>query len=316
MWDFPLFPEQASSLAGWVDGVFFYGLAITGLSTALICVLLLFFAIKYRRGSGADRSNPVSHSTAIEILWIGIPLALMLVLFFAGTYVFYQMYQYPRDASEIYILGKQWMWEAQHPEGRREINALHVPIGRPVRLTMTSQDVIHSYYIPAFRTKQDVIPGRYSSMWFEPTKVGTYHLFCAEFCGTLHSAMIGKVVVMEPSDFEDWLQSGSAKESMAQEGMKLFTQYGCSGCHGRNATVRAPLLDGVFGHPVPLQSGGVVTADERYVRDSILLPRSQVVAGYDPVMPTFEGHISEGDLLKIISYIKSIGNMVVGTESR
>jgi cytochrome c oxidase subunit 2 len=291
-----------------VDGVYFYGLAITVFFTALICFLIVFFAIKYRRGSPADRSNPVTHNTPLEVFWIGVPLMLAMVLFFASTYVFYHMYQYPRDASEIYVLGRQWFWETQHPEGRRETNALHVPVGRPIRLTMTSSDVIHSFYIPAFRIKQDVVPGRYTTMWFQATKPGTYHLFCAEYCGTLHSGMIGKVIVMEPSEFQAWLQAGSVKESMAVEGQRLFTQYGCNGCHGRNATVRAPLLDGVFGHAVPLQSGEVITADERYVRDSILLPRSQVVAGYEPVMPTFEGHINESDLLKIISYIKSIGN--------
>ena len=308
MWDFPLFPEQASTLAGWVDGVYFYELAITAFFTALICVLILFFAVKYRRGSRANRSNPVTHNTALEVFWMGVPLLLALIMFVVGTYVYFHLYDYPPDASEIYVLGRQWMWETQHPEGRREINALHVPVGRPIRLTMTSQDVIHSFYIPAFRVKQDVLPGRYTSMWFQATKPGTYHLFCAEYCGTLHSGMIGNVVVMEPSEFEEWLSSGAVKESMAAEGERLFRQYGCSGCHGPNATVRAPLLDGVFGHAVPLSTGVVVTADERYVRDSILLPKSQVVAGYEPVMPTFEGHMSEGDILKIIAYVKSIGN--------
>ncbi len=307
MWDFPLFPEQASTLAGWVDGVFFYALALTVFFTTLICFLILFFAIKYRRGSPASRANPVNHNTPLEVFWIGVPLALAMILFFASTYVYYHLIQYPADASEIYVLGKQWMWEVQHPEGRREINSLHVPVGRPFRLTMTSQDVIHSFYVPAFRVKQDVVPGRFSSLWFEATKPGTYHLFCAEYCGTLHSGMIGEVVVMEPSAFQEWLQSGAEKESMAAEGGKLFRQYHCSGCHGANSSVRAPMLDGIYGHSVALQSGAVVTADERYIRDSILLPQSQVAAGYEPVMPTFEGQINEGDLLKIIAYIKSIG---------
>jgi cytochrome c oxidase subunit 2 len=307
MWDFPLFPESASTLSGWVDGVYFYGLGITAFFTTLICVLILYFAIKYRRGSRADRSNPVTHNGPLEVFWIGVPLMLALGLFFFATYVFYHMYQYPRDATEVYVLGRQWMWEANHPEGTREINALHVPVGRPVRLTMTSQDVIHSFFIPVFRLKQDVVPGRYTTMWFEATKPGTYHLFCAEYCGTLHSAMIGKVVVMEPSDFQEWLSSGATHESMAAEGERLFRRYGCSGCHGRNGTVRAPLLEGVYGHPVPLSDGRIVVADERYIRDSIFLPQSQVVAGYDPVMPTFETKIDEGDLLKILAYIKSIG---------
>jgi cytochrome c oxidase subunit 2 len=306
---FSLLPERASTHAGGVDGVFYYGVAITVFFTALICFLILFFSIKYRRGSKADRSNPRTHNLPLEIAWIGIPLVLALVMFFYSTYVFYGLFVFPKDATEVYVLGRQWMWETQHPEGRREINMLHVPVGRPVRLTMTSVDVIHSFFIPAFRTKQDVVPGRYQSMWFEANKPGTYRLFCAEYCGTEHSKMIGQVVVMEPADFQEWLAEGSGNESMAAEGGKLFTRYGCSGCHGRNATVRAPLLEGVYGHPVPLQDGRVVTADERYIRDSILLPKKEVVAGYDPVMPTFEGQINESDLLKILEYIRSIGNV-------
>lgn len=309
MSNFTLLPERASTLAGWVDGVFYYTLAVTVFFTVLICFLILFFAIKYRRGSHANRSNPVTHSTPLEIFWIGVPLAIMMVLFFASTYVYYHMYKYPANAMEVYVLGRQWMWEMQYPEGRREINMLHVPVGRPVRLTMTSVDVIHDVFLPAFRIKQDVVPGKYSTLWFEATKPGTYRLFCAEYCGTLHSSMIGKVVVMEPAEYQAWLQGGSVTESMSSEGAKLFTRYGCNGCHGKNATVRAPMLDGVYGHPVPLSTGEVVTADEAYIRDSILLPRSKIVAGYEPVMPTYEGHIDEGDLLKLISYIKSIGNV-------
>lgn len=307
MWTIPLFPERASTLAGWVDGVYFYWLAITVFFTALICALIVFFSIKYRRGSLADRSNPVTHSTILEVTWIGIPLTLAMVMFCVSTYVYYQMYQYPKDATEIYVMGRQWMWEINHPEGRREINTLHVPVGKPIRLTMTSVDVIHSFFVPAFRVKQDVVPGRYTSMWFQATKTGTFHLFCTEYCGTLHSAMIGKVVVMEPGEYQEWLASGSSSRSMAEEGRRLFSQYGCSGCHAVNASVRAPLLDGVYGGAVPLSDGTVVTADERYVRDSILLPASQVVAGYQPVMPTYAGHVEEGDLLKLIAYVKSIG---------
>jgi cytochrome c oxidase subunit 2 len=217
------------------------------------------------------------------------------------------MYDVPDDAAEVYVLGRQWMWELRHPGGKREINELHVPVGRPVRLTMTSQDVIHSFFIPAFRIKQDVVPGRYTSLWFQATKPGRYHLFCAEYCGTDHSGMVGSVVAMDPADFQQWLEEGTAEESMSVAGERLFRQLGCSGCHAPNATVRAPLLEGVFGHPVPLDGGSFVQADERYIRDSILLPATQVVAGYKPVMPTFQGHISEEDLLKIVAYIKAIG---------
>jgi cytochrome c oxidase subunit 2 len=308
---FSLLPIRASTHAAWVDGVFYYGLGITVFFTTLICVLVLFFAVKYRKGSSASRANPVTHNTPLEIFWIGVPLLLAMGMFFFSTYVYYHLYQYPKDCIEVYVLGRQWMWELNHPEGRREINTLHVPVGKPVRLTMTSVDVIHSFFVPAFRIKQDVVPGMYSSLWFEATRAGTYHLFCAEYCGTLHSGMIGSVVVMEPSDYQEWLTSGTGEETktMASAGKALFTRYGCNGCHGRNATVRAPLLDGVYGHAVPLASGKVVQADERYIRDSILMPRNEVVAGYDPVMPTFEGQIGEGDLLKIIAYIRSIGNL-------
>lgn len=294
-------------MAPWVDAVFFTLLAICGFFVVLICVLVLTCAIKYRRGSRADRSNPLSSSHKLEVMWVGIPLVMSLAIFVWASYVFFHLYRSPEDASEIYVLGRQWMWELTHPEGNREINELHLPVGRPVRLMMTSQDVIHSFFVPAFRTKQDVLPGRYTSVWFNPTRTGKYHLFCAEYCGTKHSGMIGWVYVMEPAEYERWLESGVVGASIAAEGATLFRQLGCSGCHGVNATVRAPMLDGVYGHPVPLQDGRVVTADERYIRDSILLPKSEVVAGYEPVMPTFQGHLSEAELLKLMAYIKSIG---------
>jgi cytochrome c oxidase subunit 2 len=315
MWNFPLFPDRASSVAAQVDAVYLAAIAIAVFFTALICFLILFYAIKYRRGSRADRANPVSHNTTIEAIWIGIPLFISLCLFLGATFAFFNLYDMPDNAAEIYVLGRQWMWELRHPEGRREINELHVPLGRPIRLTMTSQDVIHSFFIPAFRIKQDVVPGRYSSLWFQPTKPGRYHLFCAEYCGTKHSGMIGSVVVMGQTEFQQWLEEGGMgqEESMSIAGERLFRRLGCSGCHGANATVRAPALEGVYGHPVPLEGGAFVTADERYIRDSILLPQSQVVAGYKPVMPTFQGHISEDELLKVITYIKALGR-IEGTE--
>jgi cytochrome c oxidase subunit II len=307
MWNFPLFPERASTMAGRVDAVYFAAVGIALFFTFLICFLILYHAIKYRRGSAADRSNPVSHNTTIEAIWVGVPLFISILLFAGGTVVFFDLYKIPNNASEVYVVGRQWMWQIQHPSGKREINELHVPVGKPVRLTMTSQDVIHSFYIPAFRTKQDVVPGRYTALWFEPTKPGRYHLFCAEYCGTKHSGMIGSVVVMDPSEYQEWLEEGTAEESMSVAGGRLFRSLGCSGCHGANATVRAPMLEGVYGHPVALEGGSFVTADERYIRDSILLPSSQVAAGYKPVMPTFQGRINEDELLKIIAYIKAIG---------
>jgi cytochrome c oxidase subunit II len=312
MWNFPLIPDQASTNAPRVDVVFLAELGVVLFFTILIAVLIIYFAIRYRNGSKADRSNPPAGSHKLEAVWIIIPLIMSLGMFYASTVVFFDLYAPPGDATRLYVVAKQWMWKIQHPEGKREINELHVPIGQAFELHMTSEDVIHSFYVPAFRIKQDVVPGRYTSTWFRPSKVGKYHLFCAEYCGTEHSRMGGWVYVMEPADYEAWLISGQESgKSMAKQGQELFVQRHCAGCHGVSATVRAPRLEGVFGRPVPIQVGKdvhFVRADDRYIRDSILLPKSQVVAGYEPVMPSFAGQISEDDLLKIIEYIKSIGS--------
>jgi cytochrome c oxidase subunit II len=312
MWNFPLFPERASSMAGRVDLLFAYELAIVLFFTFAVCLLFIVLAIRYRRGTRVDRSNPLTSSRTLEAIWIGVPLALVLSMFVWATILFFEMYTPPGDAYRIYVVGKQWMWKLQHPEGKKEINELHVPLGRPVKLRMTSQDVIHSFYIPAFRIKQDVLPGRYTELWFEPTRVGDYHLFCAEYCGTYHSGMRGTVHVMDPADYERWLSRSAVSPSMAKEGEALFVRHYCAGCHRGSQMVQAPRLEGVYGRPVPIMDPkskevSFVTADDRYIRDSILLPKSQVVAGYEPVMPSFEGQIGEEDLLKIIEYIKSIG---------
>lgn len=313
MWNIPLLPKQASSYSGRVDAVFLYELAVLVFFTTLILVLILYFSIKYRRANVVNRSGAPTHSRTLEILWIGIPLVLSLIMFFWSAAVYYEQYEAPGDAFDVYVTGKQWMWKFKHPEGKSEINDLHVPVGRAVRLRMTSEDVIHSVYVPDFRIKQDVLPGRETTLWFRPTAPGRYHLFCAEYCGTNHSLMGGWVYVMEPADYEAWLASGTGEESMAKEGERLFVTHHCAGCHGASQAVRAPRLEGVFGKPVPVIDEGRtqphwVTADTRYVRDSILLPKSQIVAGYEPLMPSYQGQISEDDLLKIIEYIKSIGS--------
>ena len=310
MWNFPLFPDQASTMAKQVDSLYIFELGIAGFFTALICVFILAFAARYRQKANVDRSNPPIASKLLEVIWIGVPFVLSMVMFAWGAVLFFRIYEPPGDALEVAVVGKQWMWHLQHAEGRAEINELHVPLGRPVKLTMTSQDVIHSFYVPAFRVKQDVLPGRYTTLWFEPTKVGRYHLYCAEYCGTNHSTMGGWVSVMEPVDFQRWLSQGGAGPSMADEGERLFVQHHCAGCHRGSQTVKAPVLEGVFGQPVPIQAGNevrFVTADATYIRDSILMPKSQVVAGYEPLMPSYKDQISEPDLLKIIAYIKSIG---------
>jgi cytochrome c oxidase subunit 2 len=307
--NFPLFPQAASSTAHRLDNLFFFELAISVAATVLVGALIFFFALRYRRGTKVDRSNPPEHGRRMEIVWIASLLAIFMVIFAWSADVFFEFYQPPGDAYEVYVVGKQWMWYLQHPEGRKEINELHVPVGRPVKLRMTSQDVIHSFFVPAFRMKQDVLPGRYTEAWFKPTKPGRYHLFCTEYCGTNHSTMGGWVEVMEPADYEKWLLQGDSGPTLAAQGKELFTRNHCAGCHGANQAVKAPMLEGIYGKPIPIMEGDTtrfVRADDRYIRDSIMLPKSQVVAGYQPLMPSYQGQISEDDLIKIIAYIKSI----------
>ena len=272
----------------------------------LLFILLLVFAIRYRAGSKADRSHPVRKTWYWEIGWTTLTLLGFLGLFVWGASLYLDVYRDTPDAMPIYVVAKQWMWHVQHQGGQREINELHIPVHRSVQLIMASQDVIHSFFVPAFRVKHDVVPGRYQNLWFRADKTGEFQLLCAEFCGTDHSRMIGRIVVMEPHDFETWLSHQQAPGTLAREGADLFRQLGCSGCHVGQGTVRAPALDGLFGKPVPLQDGTVVVADDRYIRDSILMPASQVAAGYAPVMPSFAGRVSEDELIRLVAYIKSL----------
>jgi cytochrome c oxidase subunit 2 len=242
----------------------------------------------------------------LEIVWSVIPFGLTMIMFTWGAEIFFRESRPPADALPIYVVGKQWMWKLQHMEGRREINELHIPLGRAVKLTMTSEDVIHSFFVPAFRVKQDVVPGRYSTIWFKPTKAGKYHLFCAEFCGTNHSRMIGWVYVMEPQDYQAWLSGGSATGSLAENGQKLFQSLACANCHKPDGAGRCPILTGVFGSNVKLAGGGTVKAGEAYIRESILQPQAKVVAGYEPIMPTFQGLVTEEEVLQLVEYIKSL----------
>jgi len=270
--------------------------------------------VKYHAGSSADRRviADAAHerkTRRIEIAWTVIPLGLFLAMFAWSAEVYYHGVTVPADALPVYVVGKQWMWHLEHPSGQREIDELHVPVGRPVELVMTSQDVIHSFSIPAFRVKQDVLPGRYTTLWFTASRAGEYHLFCTQFCGTSHSEMVGRVVAMEPAAYERWLSANPGARTMASRGEALFRQFGCSGCHGANSTVRAPRLEGLFGKPVQLKDGRSVIADERFIHDSILLPNRDVPAGYDATMPSFRGQIGEEQLLEIVEYVKSIGNV-------
>ena len=302
----PLFPQQASTVAKDVDALFYFLMGVSAFFALLIAVLLIFFAIRYRRRSATDRPHAIEGALQLELLWTIIPFGLTMIMFAWSASIFVKLQRPPDNAIQVFVVGKQWMWKLQHIEGQREINELHVPVGRPVKLTMTSEDVIHSFYVPAFRIKQDVLPGRYTTTWFEATTPGTYHLFCTEYCGTQHSGMIGSVIVMEPAEFATWL-SGGVKQSLASAGENLFQQLGCVSCHSGDPTARGPSLAGLFGKQVQLNNGTTVVADETYVRESILAPQAKIVAGYQPIMPTFKGLVSEEQLLQLIAYIKEKG---------
>ena len=310
--DFHLFPEQASTMAPRVDALFWFITAVCAFFTVLIAVLIITFAIRYRRRSEDYFPTPVVGSKVLESTWTGIPLLLAMVMFFWGASVYFDIFRRPDNALEVYVTGKQWMWHLQHPGGQREINALHIPVGRPIKLIMTSEDVIHSFFVPAFRTKMDAVPGKYTYTWFHATKAGEYHLFCAEYCGTNHSRMIGRVVVMEPGDYERWLAE-RADLSPALRGRQLFLKLQCITCHNNEAGNRAPNLGGLFMRRVPLEGGATVVADESYLRESILYPARKVRAGWRPIMPSFiaefrtkKGTIDEEQLVSLIAYVKSL----------
>jgi cytochrome c oxidase subunit 2 len=302
---FRLFPRQASELAPRVDAIYIALVSMTLVMTVLIFALILYFAVKYRRGSAVDRRRHGGSHLLLEITWSVVPLVVTMVFFVWGARTFFSAFLAPSRAINVFVVGRQWMWKLQHPQGNREINELHVPVGYPVKLTMISEDVIHSFFVPDFRIKQDVLPGRYVTTWFQATRPGTYHLFCAEYCGTEHSLMRGRVVAMSPGDYQQWLQGASV--SQASRGRELFLRFRCVTCHGAGAKVRAPLLEGEFGRIVPLADGTTTRFDENYARESILRPRAKVVAGYEPIMPSFEGQLTEEEIIDLIQYIKSLG---------
>jgi cytochrome c oxidase subunit 2 len=319
-----LMPQQASSIAGEVDALYLFLIALTAFFSLLIGGLVIGFAVRYRRGRNR-KATQIEGSLVLELLWTGIPFVIAMGIFLWGAKIYLAIARPPDDALEIFVVGKQWMWKLQHMEGRREINELHVPVGQPVKLTMTSEDVIHSFYVPAFRVKQDVLPGRYTTLWFEATQPGSYHLFCAEYCGTEHSRMIGRVVAMEPHDYQEWLTgaattataaatgggAGAAPATMTDLGKAAFERTGCAACHAVNSAEAAakmigPPLVGLAGKRVKLQSGVEVAVDEAYLRNSITDPMSEIVEGFQPVMPAYAGRLSEEELLQIIAYIQSL----------
>ena len=302
----PLWPDSISAYSHQMDLLVVAFTVLIVLLSAPVFILTVVFAVKYRRGRPANRKHPVNRNVTVEISWSIIPFVALIGFYVWSTALFAKLYNPPPEALQIDVVGKQWMWKFRHPEGQAEIDELHMPADQPVKLTMASQDVIHSLFIPALRIKQDVVPGRYSTTWFTADKPGTYHIACSQFCGTNHSEMTGSFVVMSPGDYSKWLELSSNDPPLAAEGAALFRGRGCSGCHEPTSTVRAPSLAGIYGRPVALQSGETVVADDQYIRDSILLPQSQVAAGYRPVMPTFQNVLSEEEVLQIVAYIKSL----------
>ena len=306
MGKFPLFPEQASTFAPDVDHLTYFLLAVAVFFSVGIFLTIFYFAIRYRRRSESELPVPAHGVMSLEILWSVIPFGLTMIMFVWGASVFFTISRPPDDAQQIYVIGKQWKWKLQHMEGQREINELHIPVGQAVKLTMTSEDVIHDFFVPAFRTKADVVPGRYTTLWFKPTKTGKYHLFCSQYCGTNHYAMVGWIYVMEPQDYQAWL-SGGTYGSLASSGEKLFQDLACANCHHLNDRAgRGPNLRNLYGSQVDLTGGAHVKFDEEYIRESVLNPSAKIVAGYQPIMPTFQGLVTEENVLQLIEYIKSL----------
>jgi cytochrome c oxidase subunit 2 len=298
-------------MAGQVDALYIYLVLVAAAMTLLIFVAVTVLAIRYRRSRNPE-AHQIEGSTILEITWSVVPFGVMLTFFIWGAVLYFKERTPPADATEVYVVAKQWMWKIEHMEGQREINELHVPTGQNIKLVMTSQDVIHSFYVPAFRIKQDVLPGRYTTLWFKATQPGTYHLFCAEYCGTSHSGMIGSIVVMAPQDYAQWASGGSTAP-LPEAGKQLFSSLGCSTCHRFDIQGRGPNLMGVYNKPVLLEDGRTVIADENYVRESILNPTAKIVSGFKPVMPTFQGLITDEQLNALVAYVKSLSQPPTGT---
>jgi cytochrome c oxidase subunit 2 len=301
-----LWTRAASTIADRVDALFFFMIAVCGGVGLLVAVLLIFFSARYRRRPGyVDNPPAVREWRALEWFWTVTPLGIFAVIFVWGGEVYLSAYSPPADATPIFVVGKQWMWKVQHPEGQREINTLHVPIGRPTKLLLISEDVIHSFFVPAFRVKMDVLPQRYTSMWFQPTVAGEYHLFCAEFCGTNHAGMGGRVIAMEPAEYQEWLNF-HAEGSLALRGRQVFLQYRCLSCHSADPAARGPVLEDLYGKMIALENGTSVRADHDYLRESILHPSAKIVAGYRDIMPPFDGQLSEEQVIELIAYLQSL----------
>jgi cytochrome c oxidase subunit 2 len=307
MTNFALWPPEASTVAPQMDALIFFMVLVSLIGLTIVVLLITSFSILYRK-----QAHPVAvqieGSTLLEATWTIIPLGLFLIMFVWGSLLYFRIYTPPANAMNIYVVGKQWMWKAEHPGGQHEINSLHIPAGRAVQLTLISQDVFHSFSIPAFRVKREAIPGRYTSVWFQATEPGTYHLFCTQYCGTNHSAMIGDIVVMEPRDFKKWLDGSTSGASLAQNGERLFASLSCNACHNSRPEARGPNLANVYGSKLALSNGGTVIADDAYLRESILNPSQHITQGFAPIMPTYQGQISEDGVISLVEYIKNLNS--------
>jgi cytochrome c oxidase subunit II len=304
---FALFPPEASGIAPYTDALYFFLVLISLVGMTIVVLLVVLFSVLYRKERNPEATQ-IEGSTLLEATWTIIPLALFMVTFVWGALLYFRIYNPPTNAMNIYIVGKQWMWKAEHPGGQHEINALHIPVNRPVQLTMISQDVFHSFSIPAFRVKREVIPGRYSTVWFEATQPGTYHLFCTQYCGTLHSGMIGEIVAMKPEAYEAWTAGSTSGASLAQNGERLFASLGCNSCHSGAGDARGPSLAQAYGGKLQMANGSYVNVDEAFLRDAILNPTMHQMAGYAPIMPTYQGQISEEGLIALVEYIKNLNS--------
>jgi cytochrome c oxidase subunit 2 len=308
----PLYPEQASNFAPHVDNLMLFITLICLFFAVAVTVAIIIFFFKYHRKKPEDVGVPIHGNMILEAAWMIVPLILAMAMFGWGAVVYVDYRRAPQDTLDIYVIGKQWMWKAQQPNGLKEINELHVPVGKDVRLILASEDVIHDFYVPAFRVKMDVVPGHYNTMWFRPTKSGRFHFFCSQYCGTNHAIMGGWVTVMEPAEYAAWLSGTSGGQgNPVVAGEKLFTEKACATCHVGAGVGRAPSLNGVYGAKVLLADGSTVTADEAYIRESILQPNAKIVAGYQPVMPTFQGQVTEEQILALTAYIKSLQSQPV-----
>jgi cytochrome c oxidase subunit 2 len=310
----PLFPDQASTFAWQVDLLYFYLIAISAFFAIGVVVAIAIFAIKYREKEKYATPREIHGSIPLELFWSFVPFVLSMTIFLGGAYVYYEQYRMPADTMDVFVVGKQWMWKIQHATGQREINELHVPVGRKIKLTMTTEDALHDFFVPAFRTKADVVPGRYTSMWFEATKTGKYRMYCAEYCGLNHSGMGGWVYVMEQDDFDQWLSGTNADQTPVQAGEDLFNnKLGCASCHSGGDNQRGAKLEGIFGKEVKFVGGGTQVVDDQYIRNSILNPGGQVVEGYQPIMPTFKGQVTEEQLGFLVAYVKSLSGDAAGS---